>query len=90
MGVNTHLVLLCPVIAFLLNTLYLTFVMLCLDVYLSESVTKMRNDKDGHIEGDTLLYCLLHVLFGRIELLLKELDFAGQVVVGCLTAFRIR
>jgi hypothetical protein len=90
MGVDTHLKLLCPFITLLLNTLYLTFVMLCLDINLSESATEMRDDKDGHMKGDTLLYCLLHVLFGRIELLLKELDFPYQAVVGCLTAFRIR
>jgi hypothetical protein len=36
---------------------------------------------------DTLLYCLLHVLLGRIELLLKELDFSYQAVIGGLTGF---
>ncbi len=36
---------------------------------------------------DTLLYCLLHVLLGRIELLLKELDFSHQAVNGGLTGF---
>ena len=39
------------------------------------------------MKRNTLLYCLLHVLLCRIELLLKELDLAGEGVVGGLAGF---
>jgi len=37
---------------------------------------------------DALLYCLLQVLFGSIKLILKQLDFAGEGIIGGLAAFR--
>jgi hypothetical protein len=52
---RTYLVLLLPLIAVLLSTRYLAFEMLCLDIYLSESVTDMRHDKDGMDTGHTHL-----------------------------------
>jgi hypothetical protein len=38
--------------------------------------------------GDTLFHCLLQILLGGIELILEELDFAGEGIIGGLAAFR--
>ncbi len=61
--------------------------MLRLDIHLSESDTQMRHGKEGKEAGDTLLYCLLQVLLGGIELILEELDFAGEGIIGGLAVF---
>ncbi len=46
-GRSTYLILLVQVIALLFDALHLTFEMFCLDIYLSESATQMRHDRDG-------------------------------------------
>jgi hypothetical protein len=50
---NTHLELLCQHIALLLSTLYLTFVMLCLDIYLSKPSNESGKNKDNAETGHT-------------------------------------